>query len=202
MKIPHIFILVGYDLSIFEWQLRINLPYKGRLQKTRWKFKIIFSIKRRIPRPNGYNFHPFFTPLFFLFSIESYILISLCRAGIFVERYPPLLPGVIIVSYHRRWFIAGCLEVRAGCLEVSCAGRHEVPGNRIFDRTFWNSFCRWSTPAGHFPCFEHPSNLDNDFSASHRSGQRNIWIIKSMQNLNRNARWLSEKKNPFRRRSQ
>ena len=70
MKIPHIFILVGYDLSIFEWQLRINLPYKGRLQKTRWKFKIIFSIKRRIPRPNGYNFHPFFTPLFFLFQLN------------------------------------------------------------------------------------------------------------------------------------
>ena len=33
-----------------------------------------------------------------------------------MERYPPLLPGVWYSSFHT---IAACLEVRAGCLEVS-----------------------------------------------------------------------------------
>ena len=75
-----------------------------------------------------------------------------------MERYPPLLPGVwyssfpiIAACFEVR---AGCLEVRlrvasrsvrvasrsyrglprgliAGCLEVSCAGRLEVPGNKL-----------------------------------------------------------------------
>ena len=50
-----------------------------------------------------------------------------------VERYPPLLPGVWYSSFP---IIAACFEVRAGCLEVSCAGRLEVPGNKVWDQNF------------------------------------------------------------------
>ena len=48
---------------------------KGSIKKTKWRFLMEFSIKRRTPPPsqNGTNFHPFFYPTFFSFAIESYI---------------------------------------------------------------------------------------------------------------------------------
>ena len=41
--------------------------------KLKWKFKMDFSIRRRIPPPlNGHNFQTFLYPTFFSFAIESY----------------------------------------------------------------------------------------------------------------------------------